>query len=61
MVDFVNYWAHEIMKHVPMITYVGMGMALVLGMLYVGKRWRECALLGVVCAAYAITPYMPHL
>lgn len=58
MADFVNYWAHEIMKHVPMITWIGLSLAAVLGVMYLGKRWKDCALLSAVCAAYAVTPYL---
>lgn len=60
MADVISMWATAILKHVPMVTWVGLCMAFVLGIVYLGKRYRECALLSAVCAAYAVTPYLPH-
>ena len=61
MADIVNQFAVEVMRHVPMITWVGLSMSAVLGCVWIGKRQRDCALLACVCAAYAATPYLPYL
>ena len=60
MADFISIWATAIMKHVPIVTWVGLSMAGILAIVYMGKRYRECALLSAVCAAYAVSPYLPH-
>ena len=60
MNDTVTIWAQFILKHVPMVTWVGLTMAGVLGIAYLAKRYKECALLSAVCAAYAVSPYLPH-
>lgn len=60
MADVINMWGSWILRHVPMVTWIGLVMAIVLAIIYLGKRYRECALLSAVCAAYAVTPYLPH-
>lgn len=59
MADFLQYWSTEIIRHVPTVTRIGLSLAVVLLGIWIGKRWREAALLSAVCAAYAITPYVP--
>ena len=59
MADFLQYWFTEIMRHVPTVTWVGLTLCLVLLGIWFGKRWRDAALLASVCAAYALTPYIP--
>jgi hypothetical protein len=61
MTDMITNWGLFILKHVPMVTWVGLSMAAVLSLAYLAKRYRECAVLAGVCAAYACTPYLPHV
>lgn len=60
MGDTLELWMSFIKHHVPMVTYVGLSLAGVLGIAYLAKRYNECAILAAVCAAYAVTPYLPH-
>ena len=51
----------QILKHVPIVTYVGLSLGAMLGIVYLAKRYREALLLACVACAYGISPYLGQL
>lgn len=60
MTDFIVYWADQIVRFVPIVTWVGLLMAMLMLALWFTKRWAPTPVLALVCVLYAITPYMPN-
>ncbi len=59
MTDAILYWAEFILRHVPLVTWVGLLLALMMVMLWFTKRMASTPVLALVCVLYAITPYLP--
>ena len=59
MSDAALYWIDQIIRFVPMVTWVGLLVAMVMMALWFTKRWSPTPVLALVCVLYAITPYMP--
>lgn len=55
----LQYWAEEILRHIPMVTSVGAAMALTLGIIWFTKRSNACAVLALACVMYGATPFLP--
>ena len=60
MAEHFNYWSQEIMRHVPVVTSIGLTMSALFGIGWFAKHSKDIGLLSLVCAAYAITPFIPH-
>lgn len=60
MADTLMFWVDQVYRHVPIVTWVGLILALALFMTWFIKRWPSTQLLGFVCVLYAVTPYLPR-
>lgn len=59
MGDAIFYWIDQVIRYVPVVTWVGLLTALFMMTLWFTKRWAPTPVLALVCVLYAITPYMP--
>jgi hypothetical protein len=61
MSEVIQFWADQFIRYVPIVTWMGLATAGVCMLFAFGKRSRDAALLGCVCVAYGLTPYLPHM
>lgn len=59
MYDVIAFWADHIVRYVPIVTWVGLLLAMALAVIWFTKRWSASPVLALVCVLYAFTPYMP--
>ena len=59
MSDFCIYWIDQIVKQVPIVSWVGLLMAMTMLAFWFTKRWAPTPILALCCALYAVTPYLP--
>lgn len=61
MSDNLMYWIDQIVRNVPIVTWVGLLLAVAMATLWFSKKWPATPVLTLVCVLYAITPYMPTM
>jgi hypothetical protein len=59
MSDVFFYWIDQVLRYVPIVTWVGLLIASMMLVLWFTKRWAPTPVLALVCTLYALTPYMP--
>jgi hypothetical protein len=59
MGDVVYFWIDQVLRFVPIVTWMGLSVALVMMVLWFAKRWAPTPVLALVCVLYAVTPYLP--
>lgn len=61
MFEVIVQLAEHIVRYVPLVTWVGLLLAMGMMVLWFTKRWSATPVLGLVCTLYAATPYLPTL